>query len=316
MKIVITGALGHIGSRLIREIPQMFPQTEIVMIDNLLTQRYCSLFNLPSNGSYHFIEEDVLKTNLNPLFSQVDVVIHLAALTDAAASVKNREEVEHLNFHSTEKVAKTCIQEDCAMIHLSSTSVYTPQSDYVDEMCQESDLKPNNPYAQTKLKEERLLDDLSKNHNFRFVNLRFGTICGISPGMRFHTAVNHFCWQAVMRQPLTVWKTALYQKRPYLDLADAMSAMEFVIKKDIFDNQTYNVLTENLTVMDIIELIKKQVTEIEIEYVDSEIMNELSYEVSNQRLSNKGFKSKGSIIESVFDTIELLSNCNNYKGIT
>ncbi len=32
MKLVITGTLGHIGSQLIREVPKMFPNAEIVMI--------------------------------------------------------------------------------------------------------------------------------------------------------------------------------------------------------------------------------------------------------------------------------------------
>ena len=50
MKIVVTGALGHIGSRLIRELPTIFPDANIVLIDNLSTQRYCSLFNLPTSG--------------------------------------------------------------------------------------------------------------------------------------------------------------------------------------------------------------------------------------------------------------------------
>jgi len=59
MKIVITGALGHIGFRLIREIPRIFPETEIMMIDNLSTQRYCSMFNLPPEGRYRFIEGDI-----------------------------------------------------------------------------------------------------------------------------------------------------------------------------------------------------------------------------------------------------------------
>ena len=35
MKIVVTGALGHIGSRLISELPTIFPEAEIVLIDNL-----------------------------------------------------------------------------------------------------------------------------------------------------------------------------------------------------------------------------------------------------------------------------------------
>ena len=58
MKIVVTGALGHIGSCLIRELPVAFPGSKILMVDNLLTQRYCSLFNLPSEGSFRFVEEN------------------------------------------------------------------------------------------------------------------------------------------------------------------------------------------------------------------------------------------------------------------
>jgi len=47
MRLIVTGALGHIGSQLIREIPLVMPDVEVVMLDDLSTQRYCSLFNLP-----------------------------------------------------------------------------------------------------------------------------------------------------------------------------------------------------------------------------------------------------------------------------
>jgi dTDP-D-glucose 4,6-dehydratase len=56
MKIVIAGALGHIGSAIIRQIPSKLDVTEIVMIDNMMTQRYCSLFNLSAGVKYRFIE--------------------------------------------------------------------------------------------------------------------------------------------------------------------------------------------------------------------------------------------------------------------
>ena len=48
--------------------------------------------------------------------------------------------------------------------------------------------------------------------------LRLGSICGTSPGMRFHAAISKFCYQASIGQPLTVWETALKQKRPFLSL--------------------------------------------------------------------------------------------------
>src|SRR6201999_1435543 len=98
---------------------------------------------------------------------------------------------------------------------------------------------------------------------------RFGTIFGTSVGMRFHTAVNKFCWQAVMGQPLTVWRTAYNQRRAYLDLSDAVRAIAFFIEKNLFDGRIYNVVTTNSTVGDVVEAIRIHVPKVQIEYVDT-----------------------------------------------
>ena len=306
MKIVITGALGHIGSRVIRELPKVFSDPEIVMIDNMLTQRYCSLFNLPVEGKYHFIEADVLTTDLNPIFKDADVVLHLAAITDAASSFKNKEQVENVNYNATVKVAETCQDVKCPMIHISTTSVYGTQKNVVDEDCTPEELQPQSPYAESKLKEEQFLQTLGSSGKLNFIICRFGTICGNSPGIRFHTAVNKFCWQAVMGQPLTIWRTALNQKRPYLVLNDAVKAITFIMKKNLFDQRIYNVLTENRTVKSIIQDIQQYVPQVDIQYVDTEIMNQLSYEVLNQRFKKQGFEFTGQVEKSIEETIQLL----------
>ncbi|MBU2510499.1 SDR family oxidoreductase [bacterium] len=310
MKLVITGAIGHIGSRLIRELPSRFPGAEIVMIDNMMTQRYPSLFNLSDNINYKFFETDVLSTDLVPIIENASVVIHLAAITDAAGSFDKKELVEKNNFFATEKVANACCSVGTPLIHLSSTSVYGTQNEIVDEDCSLEELKPQSPYAETKLREEQYLVELSKNDKLRFITCRFGTICGVSPGMRFHTAVNKFCWQAVMGQPLTVWETALHQKRPYLTLDDAVSAVFHIIDKNLFDNRTYNVLTDNLTVDSIVKYISQKIPDIKINFVKSKIMNQLSYNVANERFKATGFIFKGKVEKSIFETIELLRNSN------
>lgn len=306
MKIVVTGALGHIGSRLIRELPATFPDAEIFMIDNMLTQRYCSLFNLPKGVNYRFLEGDVLTLDMEKILTGAQVVINLAAITDAASSFEKRELVESVNYNVTIRVAEACLKTGCAMFHISSTSVYGTQAEVVDEDCPESDLQPQSPYAETKLKEERLLQELGTK-GLRFMIARFGTISGVSPGIRFHTAVNKFCWQAVLGQPLTVWRTAMHQKRPYLELGDAVDAVKFVIQNDLFDRRVYNVLTNNHTVDQIVNMIKAHVPSLKIEYVDTKIMNQLSYDVSNQRFSKAGFNPKASLEGSISQTIGLLS---------
>ena len=261
MKIVVTGALGHIGSRLIRNLPNEFPNAEIVMIDNMKTQRYPSLFNLPKEGNYQFIEDDVTTMELMPVMSNANAVIHLVALTDAAGSFGRAEEVERVNFTATEVVAKACLEAGVPIIHSSSTSVYGTQNDAVDEFCSLDELKSQSPYAETKLREEELIYKMHQEEGLQVITFRFGTIFGTSPGMRFHTAVNKFCWQAVMGQPLTVWKTAYEQLRPYLDLSDAVRAMAFVINNNMFDGNIYNVVTANSTVKEVVEVIRQEVPE-------------------------------------------------------
>jgi hypothetical protein len=64
------------------------------------------------------------------------------------------------------------------------------------------------------LKEETLLSEMKKSVKLRHNTFRFGTIFATAQGMRFHTAVNKFCFQAVMGQNLTVWSTALDQNHP------------------------------------------------------------------------------------------------------
>jgi UDP-glucose 4-epimerase len=315
MKILITGALGHIGSRMVRELPDVISPCKIVMMDSLLTNRYCSLFNLPQTGLYQFIEDDVLHADLCSVIKDIDVVLHLAAITDAAGSFQNKEQLEHNNYQGTRKVAEACQASGCPMIHISSTSVYGTQKSIVDEDCSIDDLQPQSPYAETKLKEERLLQDMGNKKHFRFTICRFGTIAGVSPGMRFHTAVNKFCWQAVLGQSITVWRTALFQKRPYLAIDDALRAVQFIIKHDLYDGRIYNVLTENLTVNDIIQSIQKRIPQLDVQFVDAEIMNQLSYEVSSERIRSKGFTFRGSIEKSINETIDWLKGCSGSRII-
>ena len=308
MKIVVTGAIGHIGSYLIRDLASLFPGSEIVMIDNLMTQRFPSLFNLPTSAKYSFIEGDLTSMELNPIFKGVNTVIHLAAITDAAGSVDNAELLESNNFIGTEKVAIACLENACNLITLSSTSVYGTQNSLVSEDCDESELQPQSPYATTKLKEEKIIAKLCQEKGLQAIHCRFGTIFGASAGMRFHTAVNKFCWQAAMGQPISVWSTAYDQKRPYLDLFDASRSIEFIIRNNLFDGQIYNVLSENATVHQVVDIIREYVPDLRVEFVDNKIMNQLSYEVLCDKFKGKGFNFSGNLRRGIGETISLLRN--------
>jgi nucleoside-diphosphate-sugar epimerase len=310
MKLLVTGALGHIGSKLIHSI-KPGEYKEILLLDNLSTQRYASLFNLPPGVKFRFVETDVCTADLDAYFKGIDVVIHLAAITDATSSFNKKDQVELVNLKGTQRVAEACLKNGCRLIFPSTTSVYGTQADVVDENCSLEQLQPQSPYAESKLKAERYLQQAAQERGLKVVICRLGTIFGISIGMRFHTAINKFCWQAVMGQPITVWRTALDQKRPYLDLKDAIAAFRFVMGKDLFDGRVYNIVTINSTVGDIVKVIAKEIKDVTIKYVDTKIMNQLSYNVLNRRFIDQGFCFTGDLNQGVAETITLLRNANS-----
>ena len=194
------------------------------------------------------------------------------------------------------------------MIHISSTSVYGDQSDLVNEKSKK--LKPQSPYAKIKLIEEKML---KSEKNLKFITLRFGTIAGFSNGMRYHTAVNKFCYQTIMKKDITVWKTAMNQFRPYLSIHDAFKSINFIIKKNLFINQIFNVLSENLTVNDILKVIKINGYKIKIKKVNSKIMNQLSYKVDKRKFEKLGIKLNYKIKNDIKDTLKSLSSIKNAK---
>jgi nucleoside-diphosphate-sugar epimerase len=306
VRIVITGALGHIGSRLIRELPAAFPDAEIVLVDNLATQRYSSLFDLPRAGRYRFRELDVLTAELPSLFEGAQAVVHLAAMTDAMGSVAIRDDVERVNYLGTEKVARACIAARSPLLFASTTSVYGVSDGVVDEDCPDSDLRPQSPYAESKLRAERLLALLGHEAGLRFVSCRLGTVFGVSPGMRFHTAINKFCWQAVHGEPMTVWRGALGQQRPYLELGDAVAALIFALHHSLFDNHVYNVVTLNSSIDEVIGEIRARLPGATVRLVDSPIMNQLSYRVSSRRFTSLGFEFTGQLRHGIGETLQML----------
>lgn len=307
-KILITGATGHIGSYLIKNLGNEFRDLTIYILDNMSTNRFCSLFNLPNNSKFKFLNLDLTKCSVDDI-PESDIVIHLAAKTDAAQSANFKKEFHSNNLESTKKIILYSKKIKSKLLFASSTSVYGPQSNLVDENCTEKDLNPQSPYATVKLEEEKLIEKNFIKEKNKYLILRLGTIYGFAPGIRFHTAVNKFCFQASLNKPLTVWKTAYEQKRPYLGLKDLNAALSHIIKKNLVNNEIYNLVSFNLKVKDIIDIIKLKV-KVSINYVDHEIMNQLSYEVLNQKFQNTNFKFRSDIKQEIFETLDSLKNLN------
>jgi len=307
MNIVITGALGHIGSALMQNLSKIKKLKKIYLIDNGLRNNLNVLFNYKSKKNIKFIFEDLKsKKSIKSIKDKIDVVIHLASITNAENSFNIKKELYENNLGIFKNVVNFCIKKKSKLIHISSTSVYGVQLDLVDEECK--NLLPQSPYADVKLLEEKFL--LKNKNKIKFISLRFGTVAGVSKGMRFHTAVNKFCFNAAINIDIPVWNNAIDQYRPYLALSDAIKTIIFFINKDIFNNQIYNVLTKNFTVRQILNTIKKNKYNLKIKKTNSQILNQNSYKVSKRKIDKLGLKLKNNINSDIKQTLKLFENLN------
>ncbi len=304
MKIIITGACGHIGSYLVSNIHKIKKIKEIFLVDNFHSKKYWPIFNLKNKPNFSFYQIDISKNGSLNIFKNVDLIIHCASYTNAENSFSIKNEMYKNNINCMKNVVNLCIKKKAKLFHLSSTSVYGKQVKIVHED-DEQFLKPQSPYAEIKLIEEKILQKNKKK--LKYMTFRLGTIAGVSKGMRFHTAINKFCLNAGLNKKIEVYKTAYNQYRPYLTLKDLFLTFKICIENDLYNNDIYNVLSGNYSVKQIVNKIKKYKKNVKIKFVKTSIMNQLSYLVDDAKIKNLGIRLKSKIDIDIRDTLSLLN---------
>lgn len=310
MKLILTGGLGHIGSKLLRSPSILNTFKSVVIIDNLGTERYSSLFNLTQDVEFKLITHDIRSLNLEdfPELNDSDVLIHLAALTNPAALQGDNSKALESNFEATQAAVKIAGDLNCSLIFSSSTSIYSAQDGAVNE--ETRIVQTNSTYSKIKLEEEQLI--LGANLK-RSVILRLGTIAGVSSGMRFHTAVNKFCFDALVNREVKVWKGAMDLSRPYLSLNDAAIAFSYMSTQDDSAG-IYNLATCSMTVREMLEKIEHRVSRaFKILEVESPYEPEKNFIVETSKIRDAGVELRNNIDGDIDETIEILRGFNG-KG--
>src|SRR5690606_40478617 len=96
---------------------------------------------------------------------------------------------------------------------------------YVDET---SELRPVSLYAETKVAVERYLLGLEGERGAKPTCLRFATVYGLSPRMRFDLTVNEFTRQVVTGKELVVFCEQFW--RPYCHVRDLARSVVHVLE--------------------------------------------------------------------------------------
>jgi UDP-glucose 4-epimerase len=177
--ILLSGGAGYIGSHVANLLIDQ--GCDVTIIDSLITGNKTLL-----NPKAKFINCDIADTkNVSGVLdnNQFDIVMHFAGLIRVDESVKEPEKYNEFNFEKAKIFLDTCFRYGLKKVIFSSTaSVYgNPIQDNVSE---NDELNPLNPYAETKLKLENFLINKSKSENISYIILRYFNVAGADEKLR------------------------------------------------------------------------------------------------------------------------------------
>lgn len=304
MAILVTGGAGYIGSLLIRVLPRLYPGETIKILDNMFRQQHASLWNLPEGVTYEFLEADVRDVKaVRSMMKDVDTVFSLSDITNAPISFERKDLTWDVNFTGAMNVFDEAIRAEVVKyVYTSTCSVYGPTEGTVTE---EAECKPASPYGQSKLKAERKMQFLAKEAGFDWTALRLGTVYGRTPALRLDTVVNRFAYLAAQATPLTVYKSAWKEKRPYLYVRDAMEAYVLAAMSHKARGEVFNAVSQNANMDMVIKAIHEAahwllMPPVTVKTVEKPMLNQLSYETDASKIRGYlGFSPKGQLVDGI-----------------
>lgn len=235
-KILITGAGGYIGSKMVEYF--LDKGYSIIALDKFLFGN--TLEDLSSNKNLKIIEDDIRHFD-KKILEGVDTVIDLASISNDPASDLLPSITEEINNIGATKLAQTAKEMGVKkFIFASSCSIYGAGNGILTE---ESKLSPISVYAKSKIAAEKNILKLA-DENFCVTFLRSSTVFGISKRrMRFDLIVNIMTLNAWKNNRITINGKG-DQWRPLIHVNDLIRAFELIlIENDIakINKQAFNV---------------------------------------------------------------------------
>jgi nucleoside-diphosphate-sugar epimerase len=302
-KILVTGGAGYVGSGLLREL--LNENYIVTCVDNLMFGGE-SLLDIWHNKNFTFTKCDIndwskfdkiLKTN------KFDAIIHLAAIVGDPACRINSELALKTNWESTKWLLDKSVEIGIKKFIFASTcSNYGKMDDPESFVDEESNLAPVSLYAELKVKfETYMLSDMKKYKDFCPTSLRFSTVYGLSPRMRFDLTVNEFTKDLALGKELTIFGEKFW--RPYCHVKDFSNAFITVLRAES-KKVAYNVFnvgdtSENYTKQMLINEIIKVIPDAKIKYIEKN-EDPRDYRVNSDKIKKElDFKITMRVIDGI-----------------
>lgn len=243
-RAVVTGGAGFIGSHLVDELLRR--GIDITVLDNLESGKLENIRKHMGRKGFCFIRGDIRDRQVvKEMIKDVDVVVHLAALTSVPQSFEYPSLYNEVNVVGTLNLLEASLNSDVKLfVYASSCAVYgNPKMPPIKES---HILRPNSPYAITKMTAESYMQLYYEEFGLSTVCLRYFNVYG---PRQFHNqyagVIVRFLECIKKNKPLVVFGDGR-QTRDFVHVKDLVEAHMLVIKNDV-GGETFNVGTGTAT---------------------------------------------------------------------
>lgn len=312
-KIGVTGAGGYLGSKVCIELFEA--GYEVVPVDNFSNNRVDSLPNMD------IINADISSfKEIKETFSDVDVIVHLAASSSLESCTNNPDKAYKNNIIGTANIAWFCKSNSIPLLFASSVAVYGSPEKY--PIRETTSRNPTNLYGKTKLIGENIIEKLSPAE-FHTHIFNIGNICGSheigEKRVSRNNVVEIFISQALKDENLTVYKPGS-QSRDFISIKDVSKAFLSSVNELSKSNERRCdrfLLSsgESTSVLDLAEKVSEEVAkekdvDVEIELVNNPRTSEVitdDFEIDVKKIKNElGFEPQYTLNEIISESTKTI----------
>jgi nucleoside-diphosphate-sugar epimerase len=305
-RTLVTGGAGYIGMMLADELVD--GGREVTALDVFLHDQRAHARTLEELG-VRVLEGDIRDGGARrAALEDADSVVHLAAIVGDPACARDPQLAGAVNVDASKALAADAADAGVERFVMASTcSNYGRMADPTVPIDETAVLAPVSLYAEQKVEVEKYLLALDPAP-FAVTCLRFATIYGAAPRMRFDLTVNEFTRDLWADRKLEVFGEQFW--RPYVHVRDAARAIRAVLEAPLHAvaGEVYNVgdSAENYRKLDLVERIREQTDRGEVAYVHRN-EDPRDYKVSFEKIRQRlGYQVTMTVPKGIEEVIEAL----------